>query len=143
MFAASDAARNLTERGRADVVNTLSVRSDALKSVNCIIASPYVRAQQTAAIAAEYLSLPVTTEPCLVPESSLFKLQQMLEPLLLEESDRVPLLVSHQPLVGSLVDWFCGLQPGYQVMGTSALAELQFDVVAASCADLLSLQQPR
>ncbi len=145
-YATSDSARNLTERGRSDTIQIITFQKDALAGVNCIYASPYNRAQQTAVIAAEILGLPVQTCDVITPEHSVRNLLGFLEGLPLDpdlfSTTQVPLLVSHQPLVGSFVDWFCGFERGGNVMGTSALAAIQYDVLAGACGDLISLTQP-
>lgn len=137
LFAATDAQRNLTARGKSES-RTIVAASQALQQVTRIIASPYVRAQQTAAIAAEQLGLSVLTSDLLVPEARIEDVVEMLETL----HDETPLLVSHQPFVGSFVDWLADLVPGRHVMGTSALAELNVNVLARGCADLVTLKQP-
>jgi phosphohistidine phosphatase len=67
--------------------------------LQAIIASPYVRAQQTAALVhALGFAEPVRTVPWLTPESDV---QQVIAKRALGPEH--VLLVSHQPLVGSLV----------------------------------------
>ncbi|GAB3098733.1 phosphohistidine phosphatase SixA [Aestuariicella hydrocarbonica] len=138
LFADSDPERALTSIGYQQTVNILTAAKDELSQVTRIIASPYVRAQQTATLASDLLSLPVTTSDLLVPEGNLSKVTELLDSL----SDEVPLLVSHQPLVGTCVNWLCGLKPGQHFMGTSALASVKTDVMAASCGELIWLKQP-
>lgn len=137
MNAATDAQRQLTERGIGETRAILTA-SESLAEVTTIIASPYVRAQQTAAIAARHLTLDVTTSDLLVPHARIESVVEMLE----SYGDETLLLVSHQPFVGHFVDWLADLDPGRHVMGTSALAELNVGVLARGCADLLSLKQP-
>jgi phosphohistidine phosphatase len=138
LFADSDAERALTSVGYQQTLEILAASKAELSKVTRIVASPYVRAQQTAALVAEMLALPLETSPLLVPEGNLAEVTQLLETL----SQETPLLVSHQPLVGTLVDWFCGLPRGRQVMGTSALAAIEADVVAGACGELRWLRQP-
>jgi len=138
LFADSDPERALTSVGYHDTNTILSQSKADLQRVTKIIASPYVRAQQTAKLASELLELPVETSDILTPDSRLSSLSEMLETL----HDEVPLLVTHQPLVGSYVDWLCGLAPGRHVMGTSALACIETDILAGSCGELLWLHQP-
>lgn len=139
LMAASDAQRNLTPRGISETRAILSDCRDALASVTAIYASPYIRAQQTAELASEMLNLPVTTCDLLTPEGRIESVCQFLDSF---EPDEVPLLVSHQPFVGSFIDWLGDFEPGRHIMGTSALAHLSVSVLARGCADLLSLKQP-
>lgn len=138
LFANSDPERALTSVGYHDTNNILTQSKADLQRVTKIIASPYLRAQQTATLASELLELPLETSELLTPESRLSNVTQMIESL----QGEVPLLVTHQPLVGSYVDWLCGLAPGRHIMGTSALACIEADVVAGSCGELLWLHQP-
>ncbi|WP_439133644.1 phosphohistidine phosphatase SixA [Pseudomaricurvus sp.] len=138
LFADSDPERALTSVGYQQTLDILSESQAELKAVTRIIASPYVRAQQTASLASKLLSLPVETSDLLVPEGRLPQVAQLLDSV----NHDIPLLVSHQPLVGELVNWLCGLSPGRQVMGTSALAHVEAEIVAGACGSLLSLRQP-
>lgn len=138
LFADTDAERALTSIGYQQTVDILTASQAELECVTGIVASPYIRAQQTAALAAELLSLPVETSPLLVPEADWMQVADLLE----SRTDETLLLVSHQPLVGTLVNWFCGLAPGRHIMGTSALACIDAEVVAAACGELRWLRQP-
>ena len=132
-----DAARELTERGRAQVAWICAQRHKELAAVRAIWASPFVRTQQTAQIVAEHLQLPVITESVLVGDTPP---QQVLDALGDADAGEFPLLlVSHQPLVGSLVNGLCGSGNAHP-MGTSSLACLSADVWANGCADLDWLQ---
>ncbi len=137
-IADTDAQRSLTTNGQMQTRMVLSDAESELRAVTRIIASPYVRAQQTARLASELLSLPVETSDLLVPEGRLEDVMAWLESL----AGEVPLLVSHQPLVGRAVDWLCGLAPGRYIMGTSALAAIETDLLVADCGELRWLQQP-
>lgn len=132
-----DAARELTERGRAQVAWICAQRQRELAAVRAIWASPFVRTQQTAQIVAEHLQLPVITEPVLVGD---IPPQRVLDALGDADAEEFPLLlVSHQPLVGSLVNGLCGSGNAHP-MGTSSLACLSSEVWADGCADLDWLQ---
>lgn len=137
--APTDQERELTERGRSEVVATLKRAMPELKNVRKILVSPYVRAQQTAAIAADLLTAceQVTVE-ALTPSGDPRQVCQYLE----KSGDETLLLVSHQPLVGTFVDWICGLEPGRYRMGTSALALIETEILAAGCGTLNWLKQP-
>lgn len=130
-----DAARQLTEQGRAHVAHVCELRASELAAVRAIWASPFVRAQQTAEVVAERLGLPVITTPVLIGDTAP---QEVLD--VLQQVEEFPLLlVSHQPLVGSLVNGLCGSGGAYS-MGTSSLACLSAEVWANGCADLDWLQ---
>lgn len=138
-FDEGDAARQLTEHGRAQVAQICNLRAEALAQVRAIWASPFVRTQQTAAIVSQKLGLPVATQTFLVGEASP---QAVLDAL--QQAEQWPLLlVSHQPLVGSLVNGLTGsggAHPHLHPMGTASLACLSSEVWADGCADLDWLQ---
>lgn len=134
---ADDAGRELTERGRAQVAWICKQRATELARVRSIWASPFVRTQQTAGIVADHLALPVTTEPLLIGDTS----PQRVVDALQQAGDFPLLLVSHQPLVGSLLNGLCGSGNAHP-MGTASLACLEADVWASGCAELNWLQHP-
>ena len=138
-YAATDAQRQLTDVGRQQTQELIERQKNDLKAVTHIYASPYVRAQQTANIVAAALNLPVVTVPHLIPEAGV----QAAVELLSECERQTPLCVSHQPLVGSFVNWLCGFEYGRYMMGTSALASISTDVLAQGCGELLWLRQPK
>ncbi|MFK0312467.1 phosphohistidine phosphatase SixA [Pseudomonas sp. NPDC090233] len=120
----SDAERRLTAHGREQVLHSAAHLLG--QPLQAIIASPYVRAQQTAALVHDSLGFtePVRTVPWLTPESNVQQVIGEIERLGLEHV----LLVSHQPLVGSLVGM---LEHGHAQqpapLSTASLAELEGD----------------
>ncbi|ROM46048.1 phosphohistidine phosphatase SixA [Pseudomonas poae] len=136
-FARTDAERNLTEHGRAEVLRSAAHLIG--QPLGAIIASPYVRAQQTALLVREALGFTpdIRTVPWLTPEGNPL---QVLEKL--DTEDNV-LLVSHQPLVGCLISF---LQHGHQrqpqPMHTASLAELEGNFPLAGLMSLVSVKNP-
>ncbi|MFF7109493.1 phosphohistidine phosphatase SixA [Pseudomonas sichuanensis] len=120
----TDAERPLTAHGREQVLRSAAHLLG--QPLQAIIASPYVRAQQTAALVHDALGFaePVRTVPWLTPESNVQQVIGELERLGLEHV----LLVSHQPLVGSLVGM---LEHGHAQqpapLSTASLATLEGD----------------
>lgn len=132
----SDAERRLTAHGREQVLRSAAHLLG--QPLQAIIASPYVRAQQTAALVHGALgfSEPVCTVPWLTPESDVQQVIGEIERLGLEHV----LLVSHQPLVGNLVGQLehgHGQQPA--PLSTASLAELEGDWPLAGLMTLRSL----
>ena len=142
--ALSDRERCLTARGQDELRTILSSCRDELSRVSHVLVSPYVRAQQSVRIAAEYLNPPVVpqTTELLVPEASPAKLLDYLQHAHQQEQLQSVLLVSHQPLIGVLLDRLCGFEVGRYRMGTSALAFIETEVAAASMGHLRWLRQP-
>ncbi|MBI6631090.1 phosphohistidine phosphatase SixA [Pseudomonas paralactis] len=135
--ARTDAERNLTEHGRAEVLRSAAHLIG--QPLSAIIASPYVRAQQTAQLVREVLGFEpaICTVPWLTPDGDV---QQVLREL---DTDDNVLLVSHQPLVGSLISF---LQHGHQrqpqPMYTASLAELEGDFPLAGLMSLVGVKNP-
>jgi len=140
----TDEARQLTEKGRSDTARVMAVRAVDMTSLAQIWASPLVRAQQTAAIAANYFPhLNIQTTELLEPEANLQALLQWLDELnqlQLQDPNQSILLVSHQPLVGVLVNKLCGKSDDFYPMGTSSLAAIHAQVIASHMGDLLWLE---
>lgn len=134
-YASSDAARELTDSGRLATSRVLASRLDELSAVTAILASPLVRAQQTAEIAAESLGTSVKTCDWLTPEAGVQGLVSQLECI----SSPV-LLVTHQPLVGDTLDWLLAAERGRYFFDTSSLAKVSYDVCESGCAELEWMQ---
>lgn len=135
--APSDAQRNLTERGREEVLHSAAHLIG--QPISAIIASPYVRAQQTAQLVREALGFvpEIRTVSWLTPDGNPL---QVLEKL---DTDDNVLLVSHQPLVGNLISFLLhGHQRQPQPMHTASLAELEGDFPLAGLMSLNNVKNP-
>ncbi|WP_257262978.1 phosphohistidine phosphatase SixA [Endozoicomonas sp. ONNA2] len=100
----SDKERSLTGQGIREVSDTVALLAG--QRVNYIFSSPYLRAQQTARIAAERFGLRVATLDELEPAGNPAKVLDALA------DSGVVLLVSHMPLVGYLAGLLCDGTPG-------------------------------
>jgi len=134
--APSDELRELTSRGMDETRRVLERSGDAIPQSCLFLASPLVRAQQTATIAAEVLGF---SDPkllnLLTPEASM---ERLLNQLAGFSADNI-FLVGHQPLVGSLVNNLSGAQSNRYPMDTSSLACLQGDDILPGCMELFFL----
>lgn len=159
VYASSDDKRQLTIQGQQNVTETARKYTKELSAVSNILVSPYVRAQQTADIVLSNLSLEHSTQeratqthdfsvstvdfltPNIQPQTvinALFTMQRQVP-------DQNILLVSHQPLVGYLIELFCQRKPNFMggyPMSPASMACLQMDVIAAGCAELVFLHNP-
>lgn len=134
----TDEVRELTEKGREDTKRVVSGRIAYMQSITEIWASPLVRAQQTAHIAASYFpALKIQTSELIIPESSPIIAMSWLQSI--NQQNLSILLVSHQPFVGELVNKLCGKPAGFYPMGTSSLAVIETPVIAADVGELLWL----
>ncbi|MFK0572732.1 phosphohistidine phosphatase SixA [Endozoicomonas sp.] len=133
--APSDMERVLTDQGVREVSST--VASLATQKVDRIFASPYLRAQQTARIAAGALGCEVETLPGLEPDGN----PQALLPMLPEAG--VILLASHMPMVGCLSGLLCdGTPRSGPSFQTGMALILEMDILAPGMAQVLERIMP-
>ncbi|MDR0281742.1 MAG: phosphohistidine phosphatase SixA [Paucimonas sp.] len=135
--ARSDAQRNLTEHGRKQVLRSAAHLLG--EQLDAIVVSPYVRAQQTASLVHDALGFaePLVTVSWLTPESNPDRVIAELDALGLDNV----LLVSHQPLVSSLLGLLVhGSRQSGEAMSTASLAELEGDGALAGLMTLRSLR---
>ena len=137
--AASDAARELTAHGRQEVQQAAAQLFG--RPLTAIMASPYVRAQQTAELVRLELGFSgsVQTVSWLTPDSDPRDALKYLD----EREHAKVLLVSHQPLIGALGGLLVhGHRQEPLPMRTASLAELEGDIPAAGLMELLALIHP-
>jgi phosphohistidine phosphatase len=134
--APSDAQRSLTVAGSAAVKSVLAAHRESLAGVTAIVSSPYLRARQTAALAAELLQVPtLDTNAGFVPESPVVEALTQLEQLPWQGL----LLVAHQPLLGNLIATLtCGDARYAEPMAPGSLVVLELDWPAAGMAQLIT-----
>ena len=136
-----DAERELTEHGRREVARlaaSLAERDD-LAGLR-LLASPFVRAGQTAAILGEALGAAVETLPIITPDDDPAAVADWL---LAQPEGQPRLLVSHMPLVGALAGLLVeGRVDRGLAFPTAAVAELEAEVWAAGCARLVGFTMP-
>lgn len=119
--APTDALRPLSERGRAQVQETCEWLLRQPAQPAGIVASPYLRAQQTAEILATRLNWPIQTSGALIPETSPTKAEQALRKF----EDVV--VCFHQPILGRLLHRWTQQQPS---VPTGAIFALEGDFLA-------------
>lgn len=138
--ARTDAQRCLTEAGRNEVRR--SAAHLVGKPLQTILASPYLRAQQSAELVREVLGFggAVETVPWLTPDSDVDAAMLYLS----RRSESDLLLVTHQPFVGALGGWLVsGQRDDSLPMSTASLAELEGEGVAAGLMYLRALRHPK
>ncbi|HSP58527.1 MAG TPA: phosphohistidine phosphatase SixA [Halomonas sp.] len=147
-----DATRALTRQGCQEIRRIaawLSGRDDLDLPRLRLVASPFVRARQTADLVAEGLAIArpqcdVETLEIITPDDP----PDTVVDWLLEQDGKHPvLIVSHMPLVGALTGLLIdGRADGRGDSGlafpTGAIAELTTDVPAAGCARLVRFTAP-
>jgi phosphohistidine phosphatase len=135
--ARSDSQRELTGHGREEVLQSAAHLLG--KPLTRILASPYVRAQQTAELVRQALGFSdaVVIVPWLTPESDPGRVLGHLDAYAADDV----LLVSHQPLVGALIGLAVhGSHQHPQPMSTASLAELKGEFALAGAMELLSVR---
>ena len=133
----TDEARNLTAKGRSDVISSVSNSLAEMHNVEEIWSSSLIRAVQTSNIArdilaAKNLSLPIKITDLITPEADPILLFDSLQKSKLSSV----LVVSHQPFIGKFLDVFCGSPLGTHSVDTSSLALVECDIAAQACGDL-------
>lgn len=139
-YAESDRQRNLSPKGELEVHSICQAHYSDLKNVEQIFYSPYLRTKQTAEITEQYLTAPREQCDLLVPNGRLDQLVEFLYGA--QDAYESVLIVSHQPLVGMLVDSLGGFEAGRFRMGTASLAHFDCNPIAASCCSLNWLKHP-
>ncbi len=101
-----DRERRLTEEGRSELRRVLACAKRAQLKPDVVLCSPYVRAMETARLAAEHLELEGSPFPAdaLVPESAPAELWNEVR----EQGAESVLVVSHEPLLSSTIAWLVG-----------------------------------
>ncbi|WP_236234467.1 phosphohistidine phosphatase SixA [Pseudomonas tohonis] len=134
--AATDAERPLTRNGRQEVLHAAARLAG--RPLQAIIASPYLRAQQSAELVREALDFSgaLVTQPWLTPESDPREALARLA----EREEGELLLVTHNPFIGELAGLLIhGHRQQPLPLGTASLVELEGDMALAGLMELRSL----
>ena len=130
--AASDFDRELTPAGWIAVARNARALVEKSLRPTLLFASPLTRARQTASI--------VATELDLKDVSIMDEITPYADPATiaasLQDIEGTPMLVTHQPLAGRLVEYLTGDEVR---MGTAMIACSDGEVFEMSCAELLWL----
>ena len=141
-FADSDAMRALTETGKEHSRLMAKWLNTQLDSLELVLVSPYLRAQQTWESVAPNLpkAKKVLTEEGITPYGDSEQTATYLKALINIEQPKSLLLISHLPLVNYLTTEFDPSQQSL-VFSTSAIAQLNYDLQSDK-AELMTLQSP-
>lgn len=132
--------RSLSPQGKKETEKVVTEHLDELSTVDLILCSPSLRAKQTLEVLIDSIHYAGEHRfvDALRSEGSVPIVEQYVDSLQVEKL----LLISHQPLVGQLLEYLTdesGL--GYR-MGTSALACLEAITFGRGCAELKALTLP-
>lgn len=132
-----DRSRALTERGHEHAKAAGEwLASQSFQSPR-LLASPYLRAQQTAEEIAATFDVSIETFADLVPDGDL---RQLVETLTASKTDII--LVSHLPLVGHLAALLVDGEVYEQPWSLAECWVLKGDIAAASCMEVESVWYP-
>lgn len=148
--ASTDRERELTDSGRDDIGFACQQFHDACEgrgivAPDRIMHSPWVRANQTADIVAAAFSHATRSwTDVLGPGSDVPTVDNALLDLVREEAPHEHvLLVSHQPLVSHILDFYLGESSGaVPSLSPGGLATLSLEAPARDCGRLLFWAQP-
>lgn len=141
--AATDRQRELTDEGFDDIGFGCRQFHEALEArlmpaPDLFLHSPWLRATQTAEIlASAFTHAPARELAALRPGGVVTEVATELAAV--EVTVPVPahvVLVSHQPLVSQLLDYFLGVPCGVPSLSPGSLATLELPVAAAACGAL-------
>ena len=140
-YAVSDASRRLTPVGEEDVRRAGEFLAGLSLDITRVLHSPYRRAQRTAELMCEALAQPpMVVLSCLTPAGDLNAVVRELDPF----DGQVVLCVSHQPLVGNLLNWLVdGCEGGGYPFVTAAMALLRQEFTGPGGAGLEWYRTPQ
>ncbi|MBX2857426.1 MAG: phosphohistidine phosphatase SixA [Cellvibrionaceae bacterium] len=140
-----DCDRSLSALGRAELNSVFEQGVCAeLAMLQAVFVSPYLRAQQTYAQVSSYLACNNKHDTqLLVPTGNPYQVVDLLYSQAVEQSLGSLLLISHQPLLGTVLNLVCGLEPGSHHMGTSCLAAIDMEIPGVSMGQLRWLKLPQ
>lgn len=133
--ARSDENRLLVAEGEAQARHVASQWLRTSPALDFIVASPYKRAQQTATIVKNVLGFSgeLKTNSLITPEGDVLQVAQYLD----QFASQNVLLVSHMPLVASLLGYLTSGDPrSFGGLTTAQLVHLSGDHPAQGCMDV-------
>lgn len=159
-YAQTDALRPLSEKGHYEAAAIGLQLAKLQVSCNQVWVSPYLRAQQTWAQLQQSLTVngnskglspapQVLTQAAITPEGQVHEVVRLLNEAFNQNATDRLLCVTHQPLVGDLLEYLCGCERGRYFMNTAHIASLVIPtasdgsaIVAAGLCELQWIKQP-
>ena len=135
-----DGERSLSSEGKKDLQRVLSHHRAELSGLALVICSPVLRARQTMTVLSATLGYqgPLLFDGVLSPESSVPAVEDSLDPM----TEEPILLLSHQPLIGKILEYLTDRTGLGWSMSTSSLACLEVTAFSRGCAELKWLTIP-
>ncbi|MFT5161949.1 MAG: phosphohistidine phosphatase [Alteromonadaceae bacterium] len=129
MVAANDQSRKLTANGVAEVKQNALWLKQQVAGFDLVLASPYIRAQQTQQIVCDIVETPTRLETLddLIPEGSAENVHDYVDAAIQLYHPQNILLVSHMPLVSYLVEEFT-FEHASPIFPTAGIAHIQYEI---------------
>lgn len=146
LFDAPDPQRSLSKRGHCQAAETATWLSAQLKGRSVrVLASPFLRAQQTAQYVADALVVPIESQPWLTPDTPIADVMAGWDKLWMSaDENQCWVWVSHMPLVGRLGRYLTdGERLRGDIFGTAEVAQYEADVWASNCASYCTRYRPQ
>jgi len=133
-----DAERPLTTSGVEQLHQMMAANHHDIGTIEVAIVSPYLRAQETFEILSQYLDIKSSQECKLfTPETPVTLALGYLEQVDASCANKTVLLVSHNPLISTLVGTLCEGLGGYEPFDTGTMACVDITYPAAGLGQLL------
>jgi len=139
----NDSVRELTELGWAQAQLTADWLCQQISGSVQLVASPLLRAQQTASVIQQVFGLQhVETHDELAPDGDILRAEHVLSMAMREGCDEL-IVVSHMPLIASLCQWLSdGVLSTGEGFGLAEVRVLEAQVVAPGIASVVARYIP-
>lgn len=139
-YSGMEGERSLSAEGKKDLQRVLLQHRAELAGLSLVLCSPVLRARQTMTVLVETLNYqgPLLFDDVLSPESSVTAVGSRMDSM----KEGPILLLSHQPLIGKILEYLTDRTGSGWSMTTSSLACLDVTVFSRGCADLEWLTSP-
>lgn len=143
-FDVSCGERSLSLQGKIETRQIVEQHLKELSQLQLIVCSPVLRARQTLEVLTESLNYSgqLLFEDVLRSEGSVLGVEHCIDTLVNSLQVEHLLLLSHQPLIGQILEYLTDESGLAWSMNTSSLASLETITFGRGCAELLELQNP-
>ena len=137
-FDSSCGERSLSARGAIDTHHVVEQHLEALSQLQLIVCSPVLRARQTLQIVTDVLnySEKLLFDDVLRSEGSVAGVERYVDSLVNSKNVQQVLLLSHQPLVGQILEYLTDRTDLAWSMDTSSLACLDTITFSRGCSQM-------
>lgn len=134
--------RALSARGAEETARVVAARSEELQQLTHIVCSPARRARETLAVVRKTVPLraELIFDDCLLSDSHVARVEAFVDQL--SDDSAAILLVTHQPLIGSIFQYLLDKPQSLPFLGTANLVALELSAFGRGCAELCWLDKP-